>query len=52
MSRTSLVERMHRLGVEFEAAEPLTAQIITSAPPYRLCGYGAFQALSVSYWLT
>ena len=52
MSRTSLVERMHRLGVEFEAAEPLTVQIITSAPPYRLGAYGAYQALSVSYWLT
>ena len=52
MSRTSLVERLRRMGVEFEAAEPLTAEIITSTPPYRLCWYGAHQALSVSYWLT
>ncbi len=27
-------------------------QILTSAPPYLLCWYGAYRALAVSYWLT
>ena len=27
-------------------------QILTSAPPYFLCWYAAYRALSVSYWLT
>ena len=30
ISRTSLLERMHLLGVEFAAAEPLIGQIISS----------------------
>ena len=27
-------------------------QLLTSAPPYLLCWYAAYRALSVSYWLT
>ena len=27
-------------------------QLLTSVPPYLLCWYGAYRALSVSYWLT